>query len=186
MATSAPIIAAANVYYMLIYQLLLFGCLSYVDFRPLLQWLHDIPYSIPAMTLLIQIVMGQLIIFVFDWLYTVRSLDSYKSNKKRAWPFLDGGVNDTANSSSSNSNSYKQKIADTYRKYYYYIGPQFIVFVLLSNGLLSRLDTSDNIPSLWYMYLQANVVLIFGDFFFYWAHRLLHQARWYPFHKEHH
>jgi sterol desaturase/sphingolipid hydroxylase (fatty acid hydroxylase superfamily) len=116
-----------------------------------------------------------LVIFLFDLCYRCRWLDRYKSNKNKAWPFLE------------NPQLYQNKIKQTYTKYYTYLGPVFFVFILVSNPILSMLDTDfDTIPPLLYCYLQANSILIIGDGFFYIAHRILHTGMFYKYHKDHH
>jgi len=169
----------SNVVLIVIYQLLLFGILTTfvgpVISEPLLNILNQYNYSIPILTLFIQIVIGQVIIWFFDLCYKCRWLDKYKSNKSKPWSFIE------------NVQLHNSKVKQTYVKYYTYIGPMFLVFVFFSNGILSGLDTSVNtIPSFPYMYVQANLALIIGDFFFYIAHRILHTGMFYKYHKEHH
>lgn len=158
-----------------IYQFFLFTFICQIDYTTFLFFINYYDYSIPILTLFIQVVIGQIVIFFFDLCYKCRYLDRWKTNKDRLWPFLE------------NPQQYKEKINITYKKYYTFIGPLFFLFVFFSNFILSYLDTSlDNVPSFPYAYLQANLSLIVGDFFFYVAHRILHSSVFYKYHKEHH
>ena len=167
-------IRRTNLIFILLYQFIFFTTLSRINFIPILNFISNYNYSIPFITILIQIILSQIIIWIFDFCYKCRWLDRYKTNKNHTWLFLE------------NPQKYQEKISQTYYKYYFYIGPMFLIFVFLSNPILSLLDTSIEIPTFLTIYLQANLSLIIGDFFFYICHLILHQSIFYKYHKEHH
>jgi len=62
------------------------------------------------------------------------------------------------------------------------------LFVVISNalGLINVSYDFDNLPSIGRHLLQLFVCYVFGDFWFYWMHRLAHTKKFYWIHKVHH